>query len=71
MDKSLKKRIGMALDEEYEAVQKNEQDPNVKLSKLNDILHMVQILDHYEELEPLIANHINEKAQENKFRSER
>ena len=71
MDKGLKDRIGRGLQEEADNVSKNEEEKDVKLTKLNDILHLVQILDHFEELEPVIAEHMNRTAQKGKFMADR
>ena len=71
MDKSLKDKIGRVLQEESQKIRQNEKNQNEKIRKLNDILHLLQILENFDELEPVIAKHINQKGKEKKCKTAR
>lgn len=71
MDKDIIDKVGKVLQEEFENIQHGENDLNVKYNKMNDILHLLQILDHMDELEPIIAEHLNKTAQTAKFQEDR
>lgn len=41
-----------------------------KSDKMLDILHCMQVLQHYEELEPIIAEYLDNKAKKSKWANE-
>lgn len=71
MYKDLKVRLINSLKAEADYVSKFEMDKTTKFDKMNDIMNLTKVLVNFEELEPIIANCINEKAKKEKFREER
>lgn len=69
MNKDIKEKVARFLQSEADSIQSSHEVVEVRLEKLNDILHLLQVLDHYDELEPMIANNINEIAQKAKYSS--
>ena len=65
MDKELKMKLCKVLKEEFDNVKQDEND--TKIQKLWDIHHLMQIIERFEELEPVIADYINRKAEKDRF----
>lgn len=66
----LKTRLLNSLKSELDYVTKFETDKMTKFNKMNDIMHVVKIIENYEEIEPKIADAINELAKNRKFNKE-
>ena len=66
----LKTRLMNSLKAEADYINKAETDKKQKLKKLNDIINVVKVIDNYEEIEPKIADAINELAKNRKFNKE-
>lgn len=70
MDEDLKMQIAKMLEVEANKIRKSSIDNDKKSKDLQDILHLLLIVDNFDELEPIIQKHINKKAEENKFKDE-
>ena len=70
MDEDLKMQIAKMLEVEANKIRKSSIDNDKKSKYLQDILHLLLIVDNFDELEPIIQKHINKKAEENKFKDE-
>lgn len=67
MNKLLEAKLLNFLKDEYENLKGNKDDKETKLEKMIDIYHFEQIIENFDELEPIIAEYINKKAKKNKF----
>lgn len=67
MYKELEKKLTNVLKAEFDYVKTNENDKNKRLNRMNDILHITQVLANFDELEPVIADYLNKKARKEKF----
>lgn len=67
MYKELKTRITNTLKAEFDYVRTHEKGSNNRLDKMNDIYHIGQIIENFDELEPIIADYLNKKARKEKF----
>ena len=67
MYKELETKLTNMLKGEFDYVKKHENDPNLRYNKLNDVFHLQQIILNFSELEPLIADYLNKKAEKNRF----
>lgn len=67
MYEELKFRLLNSLRAELDYVAKFEKDKSTKFDKMNDIMHVVKVIENYEEIEPKIADTINELARNKKF----
>lgn len=67
MYKELKTRITNTLKAEFDYVRMHENSSNNRLDKMNDIYHIGQVIEHFDELEPIIADYLNKKSRKEKF----
>lgn len=67
MNKELKTKLTNVLKAEFDYVRMHENSSNKRLYKMNDIYHIGQIIEHFDELEPIIADYLNKKARKEKF----
>lgn len=67
MYKELETKLLNTLKAEFDYVKKNENGKNNRLEKMNDIYHIQQILANFDELEPIIAEYLNNKAKKGRF----
>ena len=67
MSKELKTKLTNVLKAEFDYVRIHENSSNKRLDKMNDIYHIGQIIEHFDELEPIIADYLNKKARKEKF----
>lgn len=67
MNKELETKLFNVLKAEFNYVRTHENDQNKRLTKMNDIFHVTQILANFDELEPIIADYLNKKARKEKF----
>lgn len=67
MYKELKTRLSNSLKAEADYVAKFETDKTIKFNKMNDILNITKVIEQFDELEPIIAEYINEKARKEKW----
>lgn len=67
MNKELKTKLTNVLKAEFDYVRMHENSSNKRLDKMNDIYHIGQIIEHFDELEPIIADYLNKKARKEKF----
>jgi len=68
MYKELKEKVCKLLVEETDKIYDSDINIVQKLEKQNDVLNLMKVIEHYEELEPMIAKHLNDKAREERFR---
>lgn len=67
MYKELKVKLANTLKAEFDYVRTHENSSNKRLDKMNDIYHLGQVIEHFDELEPIIADYLNKKARKEKF----
>ena len=67
MNKELETKLTNVLKAEFDYVRKHENDVNLRLQKMYDIFHMQQVILNFDELEPVIKDYINKKAEKEKF----
>ncbi len=67
MDEELKNRIVKMLEKESDNIKESSEDNKTKLKRLHSILHLLQILDRFEELEPVIQEYLNREADKRRF----
>jgi len=67
MYKELKVKLFNVLKAEFDYAKTHENDENSRINKMNDIYHMQQILMNFEELEPVIREHMYKKAEKERF----
>lgn len=70
MSEELKIEIAKLLEKEANKIKKSCESEEKKSNDLCSILHILQILDKYEELEPVIQDYLNKSAIEEKFKEE-
>ena len=71
MYKELKEIVYKALEKETDKIYNSDVDIAQKIEKQNDVLNLIKVIEHYEELEPMMAKYFNEKARKEKFEGER
>lgn len=69
MDKEIKLKLENVLKAEAENVLKNETNKYKKIDKMNTLFNLSKIINNYDELEPILAEYFNRKAE--KWRWER
>lgn len=67
MNKELKVKLCNVLKTEFDYIVRNEDDEIAKIEKMFDIRHMIQIIENFEKIEPIISNYMNEKTDREKF----
>ena len=67
MNKELKTKLTNVLKAEFDYVRMHENSSNARLDKMNDIYHIGQVIEHFDELEPVIAEYLKKKARKEKF----
>lgn len=67
MYKELKVKLANTLKAEFDYVRTHENEQKDRLSKMGDIYHLGQVIEHFDELEPIIADYLNKKARKEKF----
>lgn len=67
MDEEIIESIEKFLEQESKKINKSNEDKKTKARKLHSILHMLQILEKYDELEPVIQEYFNKEADKRRF----
>lgn len=67
MNKELEIKLTNVLKAEFDYVRTYENDLKKRLNKMNDIYHMQQIIFNFDELEPVISDYLNKKAEKDKW----
>ena len=67
MNNELKTKLSNVLKAEFDYIKRTETDQILRLKKMGDVYHMQQIISNFDELEPVIANYLNEKAERERF----
>lgn len=67
MNKELETKLTNVLKAEFDYVKKTENNQILRLQKMGDIYHMQQIINNIDELEPVIADFLNKKAEKGRF----
>lgn len=67
MNKEIKTKLDNVLKSEGDYILKNETDKNKKIDKMNTIFNIKKILDNYDELEPVLIEFFNKKAEKSRF----
>lgn len=67
MNKELEAKLSNTLKSEFEYVKKHEKDKNKRVEKMGNIINLQQVLNNYDELEPVIAEYLNKKAEKERW----
>lgn len=67
MYKELEMKLFNTLKGEFDYIQKQEDTKDEKSGKIMDIFHMQQIITNFDELEPIIADYLNQKAKKERW----
>lgn len=67
MYKELEMKLFNTLKGEFDYIQKQEDTKDEKSGKMMDIFHMQQIITNFDELEPIIADYLNQKAKKERL----
>ena len=67
MNNMLEKKLNNILRTEAQRTLENEKDMNVKVEKMNDIFNLTKIIQHYDELEPVLRKFFIEKAKQERL----
>lgn len=67
MYKELERKLTNVLKAEFNYVKTHENDKDKRLNRMNDIFHITQILSNFDELEPIIADYLNKKADKERW----
>lgn len=67
MNKELETKLLNVLKAEFDYVKTHENDKIRRLNKMNDIFHLQQIIFNFDELEPVIAEYLNKKAEDERW----
>ena len=62
MNLYLKTILSNTLKYEADYILQNEEDLNSKISRLNEVFNMKKIIDHYDELEPVLKKFFADKS---------
>lgn len=67
MEKSIYVKVDNVLKAESEYIMKHEKDTKAKLNKMNTLFNLKKFIDNYDELEPLLKEFFNKKADKEKW----
>ena len=67
MNKQLETKLMNVLKAEFDYVKRTEKDKEEKNKKMFDIYHIQQVINNFDELEPVISKYLNEKAEKERF----
>lgn len=67
MDEEIINSVGKFLEQESKKINESDEDNKTKARKLHSIMHLLQILERYDELEPVIQEHFNREADKRRF----
>lgn len=67
MDEEIVESVGKFLEQESEKIKKSKEDNKTKARKLHSIMHLLQIMQRYNELEPVIQEYFNKEADKRRF----
>lgn len=67
MEKEIKTKLDNVLKAECEYTLKNEKDRNKKIEKMDTLFNLKKIIDNYDELEPMLKDYFNNKAEKDRF----
>jgi len=67
MDKEIQTKLNNVLKAEAKYVMENEKDLYTKVEKMDTLFNLKKILDNYDELEPVLIDYFNRKADREKF----
>lgn len=68
MNKMLKNRLLNTLKSEAEYIMYSEDDIKTKIKNMNDVINITKIVEHYNELQPILENYFEKRAKENKWK---
>lgn len=67
MDEEIIESVGKFLEQESKKINESDEDNKTKLRKLHSIMHLLQIMERYDELEPVIQEYLNKEAEKRRF----
>lgn len=68
MDEEIVKSVGKFLEQESKRIDESNEDNKTKARKLHSIMHLLQIMERYDEIEPLMQEYFNKEADKRRFR---
>lgn len=67
MYKELESKLTNVLKSEFDYIMKNEKNKNIQLDKATEVYRMGKIIENFDELQPVIAEYFNNKAEKEKW----
>jgi len=67
MNKEIKTKLDNVLKAEAEYTMKNEENLHTKVEKMDILFNLKKILDNYDDLEPVLIDYFNRKADRERF----
>jgi len=67
MDEEIVESVGKFLEQETKKINESDEDNKTKARKLHSIMHVLQIMERYDELEPVIQEYLNKEAEKRRF----
>ena len=67
MDDEIVECICKFLEQEAKKINESDEDNKTKARKLHSIMHVLQIMERYDELEPVIQEYLNKEAEKRRF----
>ena len=67
MDEEIVESVGKFLEQETKKINESNEDNKTKARKLHSIMHVLQIMERYDELEPVIQEYLNKEAEKRRF----
>ena len=67
MDEEIVESVGKFLEQETKKINESDEDNKTKARKLHSIMHVLQIMERYDELEPVIQEYLNKEAGKRRF----
>ena len=68
MDEEIKEEIAKSLETISKRVSESDEDNKTKARKLHSIMHVLQIMERYDELEPTMQKFFEEKRDKKKWK---
>lgn len=68
MDEEIIESVEKFLEQESKKINESDEDNKTKARKLHSIMHLLQIMERYNEIEPIIQEYFNKEADKKRFR---
>lgn len=70
MNKNLYDKIYNVLEEQARQIIDSDEEITEKVKQMNEVANLMNIIDHFEELEPILKKYFKEKAEKEKWDNE-